>query len=344
MATLITGGCGFVGFSIAERLIAEGETVVLFDLATPTAGMLSRLALAGATLITGDVRHAGDIDRALAANNIDRVIHAAAMTPNAQRERDEPRRIVEVNVVGTVNLLERVAAKPGIKRLVVLSSVAVYGFSPPSASHLFEEDLSPPAPASLYGITKLAAEQAALRIGQLRGLDVRIARLGPVYGTWENPTAARDALSPHTQILNMALHNRDVLLPRPMVADWIFSRDAAEGIAKLCNATKLRHDIYHVSGGTLTDLTQWCGLISERVPGFRWKLVDSERQGNVIYSLPKDRAPLSIARLSDDTGFRPSRGLDAAAREYLDWIAASPRASSPLPLAGRGRRWGSQPQ
>jgi nucleoside-diphosphate-sugar epimerase len=344
MATLITGGSGFVGLSIAERLIAEGESVVLFDLAAPIASMLSRLALAGATLITGDVRDGSDIDRALAANNIDRVIHAAAMTPNTQRERDEPRRIVEVNIVGTVNLLERLAARPAVKRVVVLSSVAVYGFSQPSASGLFEEDLSPPAPASLYGITKLAAEQAAMRIGQLRGLDVRIARLGPVYGTWENPTAARDILSPHHQILSMALQNREVLLPRPMAADWIYSRDAAEGIARLCNAASLHHAIYHVSGGTLTDLAQWCGIVSELVPGFRWKLVDSDQQGNVVYSLPKDRAPLDIARLSGDTGFRPSRTLEAAAREYLDWVQARPRASSPLLLAGRGRGWGSPVQ
>ena len=52
MATLITGGCGFVGLSIAERLIADGESVVLFDLCAPVAGMLTRPALAGAKLIT----------------------------------------------------------------------------------------------------------------------------------------------------------------------------------------------------------------------------------------------------------------------------------------------------
>ncbi len=338
MTTLITGGSGFIGLSIAERLIADGEKIVLFDLSAPVANILSRPELAGATLITGDVRHPGDTDRALAAETIDRVIHTAAMTPNQQRERDEPGKIVEVNIVGTVNLLERAALRPAIKRIVVLSSVAVYGFSQPAASGLFEEDLSPPAPASLYGITKLAAEQSALRIGQLREIDVRIARLGPVYGTWENASAARDALSPHHQILSMALGGREVLLPRPMTADWIFSRDAAEGIAKLCNAATLHHDIYHVSGGTLTDLTQWCGIVSKLVPGFRWKLVDPDQQGNVIYALPKDRAPLNIARLNGDTGFRPSRSLETAAREYLGWIQGDPRAAAaPEPKAGKNR-------
>jgi UDP-glucose 4-epimerase/UDP-glucuronate 4-epimerase len=135
----------------------------------------------------------------------------------------------------------------------------------------------------------------------------------------------------------MALQNREVLLPRPMAADWIYSRDAAEGIATLCNAASLHHTLYHVSGGTLTDLTQWCGILSGLVSGFRWKLADSDQQGNVIYALPKDRAPLDIARLTADTGFRPSRTLQAAAREYLDWVQARPRAAAPLSLAGSRR-------
>jgi nucleoside-diphosphate-sugar epimerase len=322
MATLITGGCGFIGLSIAELLASAGEKVVLFDRAAPADGMLSRPELDGVDVVTGDVGSAHDIDRVLARGDIDHVIHTAAMTPNAAREAAEPRQIVEVNVVGTVNLLERVVAAPPIERIVILSSVAVYGFSQPAASGLFEENASPPAPASLYGITKLAAEQAALRIGELRGLDIRVARLGPVYGVWENPSTARDALSPHRQIVSMAREGREVVLPRAMTADWIFSRDAAAGIAGLSRAGTLRHAIYHVGGGACSDLSQWCGIIGGLVPGFRWRLANADQPGNVIYSLPKDRAPLSIARLSDDTGFRPSRSLEAAAREYLAWIGA----------------------
>jgi nucleoside-diphosphate-sugar epimerase len=326
MATLITGGSGFIGLSIAERLIAAGEKVVLFDLSAPVADSLSRPELAGAVLVTGDVRLAADVDRALAAENIDYVIHTAAMTPGQARERDESRKIVEVNIVGTVNLLERAALRPAIGRVVVLSSVAVYGFSSPAASGLFEEDLSPPAPASLYGITKLAAEQAARRIGQLHGIDVRVVRLGPAYGPWENPTGARDAMSPHTQILRMALQGRKVLLGRPMAADWIYSRDAAEAIVRLCQAPTLHHGVYHVSGGTSTDLVQWCGIVSECVQGFGWELAGQQQEGNIVYSLPVDRAPLDIARLTDEIGSLKQHGLKTAAREYLDWIEAGPDA------------------
>jgi nucleoside-diphosphate-sugar epimerase len=129
----------------------------------------------------------------------------------------------------------------------------------------------------------------------------------------------------------MALEGRDVLLPRPMTADWIYSRDAADAIVRLCSATNLGHDVYHVSGGARTDLTQWCDIIAGIIPGFRWKLVDADQPGNVIYSLPKDRASLGIARLSIDTGFQPRHDLKTAAREYLDWVGAG---NTSLPPAG----------
>ncbi|UZE49719.1 NAD(P)-dependent oxidoreductase [Rhodopseudomonas sp. P2A-2r] len=178
-----------------------------------------------------------------------------------------------------------------------------------------------PAPAALYGISKLAAEQAALRIAQLRGTDVRVVRLGPVFGPWELPSRVRDALSPHHQIIKMARDGVEVVLPRIMAGDWIYSRDAADGIARVSRSAGLRHELYNLGGGVMTDLPQWCAIVAGCFEGFRWRMAD-EDVGNIVYGLPKDRAALSIARLQQDTGFAPSRDLAAAARDYLDWIAA----------------------
>ncbi|UGV27608.1 NAD(P)-dependent oxidoreductase [Rhodopseudomonas boonkerdii] len=320
MTTLITGGSGFIGLAIAERLIAEGEQVILFDLTAPSQDMLARPELAGAMLITGDVRNADDIDRALASARIDRVIHTAAMTPNAQREHDAARQIVDVNIGGTVNLLERIIRQRTVTRVTVLSSVAVYGFSQPAPSGLFEEDLSPPAPAALYGITKLASEQAALRVADLHKLDVRVIRLGPVFGPWELRTGVRDALSPHHQIVALARVGREIVLPRTMASDWIYSRDAACGIVAVSQSGDLAHRIYHVSGGGITDLPQWCAVMAQHFPDLRWRLAASEAGGNIVYGLSKDRAALNVARLAADTAWQPRFGLDQAAHDYLAWM------------------------
>lgn len=328
MATLITGGAGFIGLALAERLLAAGQRVVLFDLAPAPTQLLARPELAGAVYASGDVTDQADLDAALVAAPIDRVVHAAAVTPNEQRERKDARRIFDVNIGGTVNLMERAISHGGIRRIVVVSSVAVYGFSEPANSGCFEEEISHPAPAALYGISKLAAEQAAIRIAHLHGCDTRIVRLGPVYGPWEWPTQVRDALSPHHQVLQALKHGHEAVLPRAMRADWIYSRDAAAGIAAVAmDDAALRHAIYHVGGGCLSDLQDWCRALASRFPDFRWRYAASGETAAIVYNLPADRAPLSIARLARDTGFSPAFPVNEAAADYLSWMGLNGRAS-----------------
>ncbi|MDA9495508.1 NAD-dependent epimerase/dehydratase family protein [Bradyrhizobium sp. CCBAU 11361] len=327
MATLITGGAGFIGLALAERLLAAGQRVVLFDLAPAPMELLARSELAGAVCVNGDVTCQTDLDEALAAAPIDRIVHAAAVTPNEQRERTDARRIVDINVGGTVNLMERAIAHGGIRRIVVVSSVAVYGFSAPTPSGCFEEAISHPAPAALYGISKLAAEQAAIRIAHLHGCDTRIVRLGPVYGPWELPTTVRDALSPHHQVLQALQSGHEAVLPRAMRADWIYSRDAAAGIAAVAMGVALDHAIYHVGGGCVSDLPSWCRTLEARFPDFRWRFAASGETAGIVYNLPADRAPLSIARLTRDTGSSPAFPVSEAAADYLSWMGLNGRAS-----------------
>lgn len=318
MTTLITGGAGFVGLALAECLLARGESVVLFDHRPPPEALLARLP--GPTpplLATGDIRSAADVDAALRLPGVTHVVHAAAITPDAAREAREPGTVVDVNIGGTVNLVQRCAAlAPRPRRLLVVSSVAVYGIAPPAGAR-YDEATSCPAPAALYGITKLAAEQAALRLATLHDMDVRIARLGPVYGPWEHATGVRDALSPHTQALAALRRGEPVVLPRPMRADWIHSRDAAAALAALLRAPAPRHPVYHVGGELMTDLEQWCAALAAAEPAFDWRRAGPGDTPTVRYGLPVDRAALDTRRLREDTGWRPAHTLATAAADLL---------------------------
>lgn len=318
MTTLITGGGGFVGLALAECLLARGEPVVLFDRLPPPEALLARLPGGAApSLVQGDIRSAADVDAALRHGEVTHVIHAAAITPDAERETREPEAVVEVNIGGTVNLIQRCAAM-GVRprRVLVVSSVAVYGFTPPAGAR-YDEANSHPAPAALYGITKLASEQAALRLAALHALDVRVARLGPVYGPWEYGTGVRDALSPHTQALDALRRGEAVVLPRSLRADWIHSRDAATALVALSQGAALRHPIYHVGGEALSDLEQWCALLAAAEPGFDWRLAGPGETPTVRYGLPVDRAALDTRRLREDTGWHPVQSLAAAAADLL---------------------------
>ncbi len=263
------------------------------------------------------------------------------MTPDRETEAAAASRIVDVNVLATVGLLECCAALPAIRRVVVLGSVSVYGFSAAAPSGCYDEALSAPAPATLYGITKLAAEQAALRIGELHGLDVRVARVGPVYGPWEHTSGVRPNPSPHFQAIHAARSGRPVVLARAMEADWLYSRDAARRIGFLARAATLEHRVYNVGAGRMSDLVDWCGRIAERIPGFDWRLARAGEAPTLRYGLPVDRPALATARLEREwsrerereRGHAPegresggedcegkATALAQAAHDYLQWL------------------------
>jgi len=337
MTTMITGGCGFIGLALAERLLANGERVVLFDCASPPAVLMCHFGARKPQLVVGDIRSAADIDDALHTNDVDRVIHAAAITPDAEREAREPLRVVDVNIAGTVNLLQRCALaihtrRQNLGRVLVLSSVAVYGVAAP-LRNMYEEGSAHPEPLSLYGITKLASEQAALRLADLYKLDVRIARLGPVFGPWEYATGVRDALSPHQQVLAAALAGESVVLPRSMRADWLYSRDAALALVALTTHPGLRHAIYNVGGAVMTDLNQWCDLVAGLLPqsqkDWSWRQVQPNDVPTIHYGLPVDRAALAIERLQSDIFWSPAYSLAQAAADQMAWETKPVRIDDP---------------
>ena len=209
---------------------------------------MGRLRQDGLQIIMGDIRSDEALDNALQRSAASRMVHAAAITPGPEREIREARTILDVNILGTVNAIEQAAAAE-IERVLMVSSVAVYGFSPPAASGLYEEGGSAPAPAALYGISKLAGASRR-RCGSARctASIARIVRLGPLYGPWEYATGLRDALSPHRQILAAGRVGRTITLPRPMRADWLYSRDAGAGLASLLRSGTLRHELYNLGG------------------------------------------------------------------------------------------------
>lgn len=324
MALLITGGSGFVGLALAEASLAAGDEVVAFAQTPPPAPLLRRIAHPRLHFVIGDIRSSADLKRALTAAPIVRVVHAAAVTSGPAREADAPQEIIEVNVGGTACLMAGLHALTArVSRVVVLSSVAVYGFSEPAANRRYREDESCPAPAAIYGVTKLAAEQTALRLGEIYRIDTRTVRLGPAYGPWEHRTGVRDAMSPQLQVTEIAASGGTAVLPRRCAADWIYSRKAAEGIRALLGAPRLRHRVYNLGGGDITDLPAWCEAISLFFPDLSWRLADPNEQPNVVYGLPRDRPAMDVGRIREDTGFEPSFDVNEASSDHAQWIKAS---------------------
>lgn len=322
MTIFVTGGTGFVGAALAEALQAEGRDAVLFGrdpMPDRFAGRFDRFSF-----VRGDVRHADDLQDALAVARPDAVVHLAAATPDRAAEMTDPAAVVAANVVGTANLMRAVSRLEKRPRVLIASSVAVYGETSP-AGPTYREERDSPAPVSLYGITKHAAEQVALRSAQLHGIETTIVRLGPVYGPWEYGTGLRPLLSPHAQVVDLWRNGEDVVLPRRLEGDWLYSRDAGRGLATLALAERLPNRIYNLGGGETTTLADWCSNLAAAPWARRWTIASQGAPSNVVFGLLADRAPLGLDRIRADVGFAPRFDARTAAEDYLAWLDSAGR-------------------
>jgi UDP-glucose 4-epimerase len=184
VATLITGGTGLIGLALADRLVARGDRVVLFDRAVPEAA-LARVAAHGDRLhlVPGDVQALGELMDAVRRHGVEAIVHLAFVLGGEANLM--PERATRVNILGTVNALEA-ARLGGVARVLLASSIAVYGSDdqyPPEALPL-REDVPRHVCRTLpiYGGGKLHTEHLAQAYAEHHRLVVGGLRPSVVYG------------------------------------------------------------------------------------------------------------------------------------------------------------------
>jgi len=188
MRALVTGGAGFIGHHLARALVERGDEVVVLD--SHITGFRDRLASIAhnISLIEGDVRDPSAV--AASVEGVDTVFHLAALA-SVQRSIEDPALTNEINVVGTVNVMEA-AAVARARRVVLAGSSAVYGSSP----DLPLREAQRPDPQSPYAVSKLAAEGYALTIGAARGIESLVLRYFNVFGPGQDPDSPYAAVVP----------------------------------------------------------------------------------------------------------------------------------------------------
>jgi nucleoside-diphosphate-sugar epimerase len=310
---LLSGGAGFVGLNVAEQLLARGEDVLIFDLRPPPPFFSKAL------FVQGDVSLPETVTGLFEKYSPTHVIHMSAITAGPERDAREPRRIAEVNLIGTLNVLQE-SKNSGVQRFVHASTGALFGAAGIGVPEPLDEERHRPAPESMYGITKYAAERSCLRLAALWGLDVRIGRLAQVFGRWEHASGLRDRLSLPTEIARIARAGGEAVFPPLGDTDYIYGPDVAGALIALLDAKALSHRLYHLGTGTAWALPQWCKLLEKRFPKFRWR--ESSEGCNVVPLAPGTRTRFSNRRLVEDLGWKPRFDLAAAAENYLDWLEA----------------------
>lgn len=320
---LVTGGSGFVGLNIVEALLAAGLDVTSFDRrAMLPAARESFERLPGKlTVAEGDI---GDLPRLMAvAHEADAIIHGTAVTPGDADEGAAAELALSVNVSGSINAL-RAAARTRFRRMVFLSSASVYGATD-TANGLLDEMASPPAPRSVYAVSKFAAERLVERLSSPEKVSLRLLRLGSVFGPWEYATGVRSTLSPILQVTAAAASGGIIAtLPRPGRRDWIYSRDVAAAVHRAVSADAALSEPVNVGLGHEWSVADWCDRLARRFPAFSHRLTTGEERATIDFHGGADRAPLATDRMRRVLGFEPAYGLDAAFDDYMAWIDTHP--------------------
>ena len=319
MAILIAGGSGFVGLNVAEQLLERGEEVIIFGPDAPPAIANKRFGqLPGKFhFVKGDVCSASDLDAAISKYQVSKLINAAAITADVAREKHSARRIIGVNLIGTIELLEA-ALRHKLARVVQVGTGSIFGAAG-TASQELDEQKSPVLPESLYGISKFAAERVALRYRATRQLDVTVVRLGMVFGRWEYDTGVRDTLSMSHQTFLAARRGESIVVHTEAADDWVYSVDVARGLIAVLDTPTLPEPIYHLSAGRHWPIGDWCERLKKQFPAFSYRLSDQLAECTLGQNKPKRRSIMNIDRMRRDTGYAPAYLPEKAFADYLAW-------------------------
>ena len=312
MATLVTGGTGFVASNIVRTLAQRGHTVICLDIAAPDALVRGYLELWAeqVTFVQGDILNEEDVERA-ATSDIDKIIHAAVFTgilPDIEKGRS--RSIVDINIMGTTNLLE-LARRRSVDRFVYVSSGSVYGDEVSPEVVLHEE--TPARPRSLYAVGKYTSELLTRRYGELHGFQTASVRLGGPYGPMERVTGHRANQSVLKEWTGNIIRGEPIEVGnRSIKRSFTYVTDNAVGVCSVLDAPTLAHDVYNNSVAGWTSLEEVIAVLQELRPGLRVTDVPDQ-----VLSGRDNR--MDVARIGEDVGFVAQFDLASGLRDYLEW-------------------------
>jgi UDP-glucose 4-epimerase len=307
MRVLVTGGGGFIGSHVVDRLRADGHTPRIFDLsASPYHSPLE------VETFTGSITDPANLD--LAMRDCDAVIHLAAVADVAHVHAD-PVLAEEVNTRGTLNVLEA-ACRAKVGRVVYGSTTWVYS---DCAEQAVDEETPIPAPRHLYTATKLAGETYCAGYAELFELESTVLRFGIPYG----PRAR--AAGVVAKFTDLALEGKPLTIAGDgsQCRSFIYVEDLADGIVAAL-APRAANRTYNLSGDEVVTILEIAERVQENTEGCE-----------IVHTPPRPGdfpgKEISNQRALDEIGWEAETSFREGVRRYVEWVRNTTRPPDPVP-------------
>ena len=301
---LVTGAAGFIGAAVCNRLVALGHFVRALD--DLSAGVPERLS-PDVVFQRGDVRDVPKLWTLL--QDIECVVHLAAKV-SVPESINFPRDYNDVNVGGTVALMEAIRVSGQVKRIVFASSGAVYG----EQRHQPIAEAAISQPKSPYAVSKLAAEHYIRTLGALTQVETVILRIFNAYGPGQVIPPSNAPVVP--LYLRQAVRGGSLVLHGngEQSRDFIYIDDVVEAMVQACAVKNLDEAIINVGSGQETTIHELVALIA-KVTGKRLdtviRLDESGGVSRLVSSTETLRLTLGVSiRHGLETGLRQTLALD----------------------------------
>jgi len=303
---LVTGGAGFIGSRLVDRLLREGHEVTVLDslLAGTTENLEEHLSSTGLHLIKADVRNSRAVKKAVKGATA--VFHLAALV-DVPLSVENPVLTNDVNVNGTLSILEASLAE-SVDRFIFMSSSAVYG----EARYLPINEEHPTTPLSPYGVSKLAAENYCRNYHEIQGLETCCLRLFNVYGPRQHANSYSGVISKFIRKIRSG-ESPVVYGDGKQTRDFIHIEDVIDACVLAMESTGINGGTFNVGTGKPTTIRELADIIAELLGETRLRPVFKKpRKGDVKDSY----ADINRARKS--LNFKPKTELKNGLKSLIE--------------------------
>ena len=299
---VITGGLGFIGSHLTEKLCEDNLIVIIDNQSTGKTENIKHLNLSKIDTTIGDIT---SINLNEIFDGADYVFHEAAVT-SVQKSVDDPFTSNEVNITGTLKVLEA-AKNTGVKKVVIASSSAVYGET--ESLPLSEDD--PVNPLSPYAVGKTTGELYCNVFSQIYGLPTISLRYFNVFGPRQDPQSQYAAVIPI--FIDKILKNESPVIygDGEQSRDFISVKDIVA--ANIWAAESKLTGAFNIGLGKSTTINQLVEMINEIIGKDIKPVYEKERPGDIKHSL----ADVSKAKSS---GYDPKADFKEELKETVEWF------------------------